>query len=147
MSIFGRAKHAKDGDVAENETQGTGFEEPEAATDEGYLTPEQAREFAGVVGESVYPQGSVPGVESGPAVQQFPDDETISPNYYQFPDGTQTIQVTRWLTSNGGQAVQYITRSTRIDGLTKGDQIEDLRKAKVFIDDELTRLEGELGTL
>lgn len=61
-------------------------------------------------------------------------------NYYTMPDGSETIAQSRWLTSNGGQATQYVTRATRIDGVFKEDPIEDLNKAKYFINDEIERL-------
>ena len=72
------------------------------------------------------------------------EQDATSPSYYQLPDGNEVIDLTRWLSSNGGQAVQYIARATRIDGVTKGLEnaklVEDLEKAKIFIDNEIDRL-------
>lgn len=67
-------------------------------------------------------------------------DNVNAPSYYVMPDGTETISLTRWLTSNGGQAVQYIARATRSDGVFKGSRVEDLRKSIVFIQNEIDRL-------
>lgn len=64
------------------------------------------------------------------------------PDYYRFPCGAQVIEVSRYLTSNAGQAVQYIARSSRIDGVTKGDPLPDLRKAADMLADEIARLEA-----
>ncbi|WP_195167164.1 hypothetical protein [Mycobacteroides abscessus] len=71
--------------------------------------------------------------------------DATSPKYYQFGD-VQLIAISGKLTGCGAQAVQYVARSTRMDGCNKGQsitaQIEDLRKAKVFIDFEIERLES-----
>ena len=71
-----------------------------------------------------------------------PPQPQQSPDYYVFPGGVQVIDISRHLTSNAGQAVQYIARSSRIDGVTKGDQLPDLRKAADMIADEIARLEA-----
>lgn len=81
--------------------------------------------------------------------QPLPRPRT-TPHYYLMPDGvTQVKDVAHHLTSNGGQAVGYVARSTRLDGRNKQDtiegQIEDLEKARAMIDDEIMRLE-ELKT-
>lgn len=70
------------------------------------------------------------------------NDNVNHPNHYIMPDGSEVIQITRWLTSNAGQAVGYIARSSRIDGVYKLDQVEDLRKAVFLLQDEIERLEG-----
>lgn len=63
------------------------------------------------------------------------------PGYYEFDEGNvQVADISRHLTSNGGQAVQYIARSCRLDGLNKGEQVGDLEKALWFIQDEINRL-------
>lgn len=66
--------------------------------------------------------------------------DAINPQHYQFSNGAQVIDITENLTSNGGQAVQYIARATRLDGQNKGDQVEDLTKAVWFIEREIIRL-------
>lgn len=66
--------------------------------------------------------------------------DPTSPSHYAFPGGAEVIDISQWLTSNAAQALQYLARSSRIDGKNKGDTVEDLRKAKVFIDFELKRL-------
>lgn len=67
-------------------------------------------------------------------------DAVNRPAHYVMPDGTEVIQISRWLTSNGGQAVGYIARATRTDGVVKGDPVEDIRKAIRLLEDEADRL-------
>ena len=62
------------------------------------------------------------------------------PNYYLMPNCVEVKEVARYLTSNGGQAVQYIARATRTDGIIKGNPISDLEKARDMIEDEINRL-------
>lgn len=66
--------------------------------------------------------------------------DAISPNYYQFPGGHEVRHISAHLTSYGGQAVQYVARSTRLDGNNKGDRVENLRKAVKLIEWEIERL-------
>lgn len=67
-------------------------------------------------------------------------NDAINPDVYQgFSNGAQMIDITENLNGNGAQAVQYIGRSTRLDGVVKGDPIEDLTKAKWFVERELAR--------
>lgn len=67
----------------------------------------------------------------------------VDPDHYKFPNGAEVIQISQWLTANVAQAAQYLARSSRIDGKNKGDTLEDLEKAKVFIDFEIARLKGQ----
>ena len=67
-------------------------------------------------------------------------EERAIPSYYRLPSGIEVKEIARYLSSNGGQAVQYIARATRIDGEVKGNPIKDLQKAKDMIDDEIARL-------
>lgn len=63
-------------------------------------------------------------------------------DYYKFGD-VQVIAISRHLTSNSGQALQYIARSSRLDGNNKGDTVGDLRKAIDFLGDEIARLAND----
>lgn len=60
-------------------------------------------------------------------------------NYYKFGN-VQVLDISRHLTSDAGQAVQYIARSCRLDGNNKGEVESDLRKAIDFLKDELDRV-------
>ncbi|WP_067580837.1 hypothetical protein [Nocardia terpenica] len=69
--------------------------------------------------------------------------DTINPAHYQgFSNGAQVIDISENLTPNAAQAVQYIGRSSRLDGNNKGNTLEDLRKAHWFIDREISRLKA-----
>ena len=65
------------------------------------------------------------------------------PNYYVMPDGNETVGITNWLNSAGAQAVQYIVRSTRIDGVVKDNPIQDIDKAIYWLNIERERLGGD----
>lgn len=71
-------------------------------------------------------------------------DPVKAPRYYLFPGDVQLRQITSHLTGNSAQAVQYIVRSSRLDGENKGifttDLIEDLEKAQEFVAEEIRRL-------
>lgn len=66
----------------------------------------------------------------------------VPPDYYRFPSGVQVIDISEWLTGNGAQVVQYVARATRVDGVVKGNPVEDLRKAAVLLGREIERLEA-----
>ena len=69
-------------------------------------------------------------------------------SYYAFPGGLEVISLSRHLTSNGGQAVQYIARSCRLDGNNKhGNPKDDIRKAVDMLVDEYARLGGDISDL
>lgn len=68
----------------------------------------------------------------------------MTPAYYQFPT-CQVADISLHLTPATAQAVQCLARSSRLDGRNKADtvdgRIEDLRKAKTFIEMEINRLQ------
>ena len=68
--------------------------------------------------------------------------DAISPSVYQFPNGVEVRDISAHLTSFGGQAVQYVCRSTRLDGVVKGKPVEDLKKAIQLLEWEIERLEA-----
>lgn len=70
-------------------------------------------------------------------------ETAISPSHYQFPGGAEVIHISEWLTANAAQALQYVARSSRIDGRNKGDAREDIQKAIRFLEFELERLDLE----
>lgn len=57
-------------------------------------------------------------------------------HYTAHPSGIETIEVTRWMTFNLGNVMKYVWRAG-----SKGDQLEDLRKAQWYLNDEIVRLE------
>lgn len=56
------------------------------------------------------------------------------PHYTSHPSGVECIQVTEHMSFNLGNAVKYVWRAD-----LKGDAIEDLRKARWYIERELAR--------
>lgn len=57
-------------------------------------------------------------------------------HYTSHPSGVECITVTEHMNFNLGNAMKYIWRATEKNGL------EDLRKARWYLDRELTRLGG-----
>jgi hypothetical protein len=65
-------------------------------------------------------------------------DPVNSPAHYtQHPSGVECIEVTEHMNFCRGNAVKYIWRAGE-----KGREIEDLRKARWYLDREIARLEG-----
>lgn len=82
---------------------------------------------------------------NGGVIDSPEHDAVDHPQYYVLPNGAETIDITQWLSGAGAQAVQYIVRATRIDGIVKDKPVEDLRKAIYWLNIELNRLEDENG--
>lgn len=59
------------------------------------------------------------------------------PHYTSHPSGVECIQITEHMTFCLGNAIKYIWRADR-----KGDAVEDLRKARFYIDREIERRDG-----
>jgi hypothetical protein len=57
------------------------------------------------------------------------------PHYTSHPSGVECIQVTQHMNFCLGNAMKYLWR-----GGNKGDYIEDLRKAKWYIEQEIARV-------
>jgi hypothetical protein len=86
-----------------------------------------AREAALLADESVeawFPDGHM-----------FPDDPVNHPSHYTaHPSGVECITVTEWMSFNLGNAVKYIWRADE-----KGAPIQDLEKARWYLDREIQR--------
>lgn len=61
-------------------------------------------------------------------------------SYYGFPNGVEAEDICRYLSFNLGNVVKYACRAGRKDVKKK---IEDLRKAKDYLEDEIRRTEEE----
>jgi hypothetical protein len=68
------------------------------------------------------------------------NDPVNHPKHYtEHPSGVECIEITEYMNFCVGNAIKYLWRA----GL-KGEQIEDLRKARWYIDREIARiLNGE----
>lgn len=58
-------------------------------------------------------------------------------HYTSHPSGVECIQITRWMSFNLGNAIKYIWRAGN-----KGNALEDLKKARWYLDDEIKRRES-----
>ena len=56
-------------------------------------------------------------------------------HYVSHPSGVECIEVTEHFNFNKGNAIKYIWRSS-----DKGKEVEDLRKARWYIDREIARI-------
>lgn len=66
------------------------------------------------------------------------NDPVNHPSHYtSHPSGVECIEVTRWMNFNLGNAIKYIWRAGN-----KGNALEDLKKARWYLDDEINRREG-----
>lgn len=68
-----------------------------------------------------------------------PDDDQVNhPSHYQLL-GIEAIDVVRHFNFNRGNAIKYVWRAG-----AKGDEVEDLKKAIWYLNDEIKRLQAEL---
>lgn len=68
-------------------------------------------------------------------------------HYTSDPSGVECIDITRHRNFNVGNAIKYLWRAGLKESQGKGvleKQVEDLRKAVFYINDEITRLTGEV---
>ena len=78
-----------------------------------------------------------PGVPTTYAVSG--SDVVTHPSHYVGPvPGIECIQVTQHFNFNRGNVIKYVWRAG-----AKGDEIEDLRKARQYLDFEIDRLTTE----
>lgn len=66
-----------------------------------------------------------------------PDPVEHPPHYKQVP-GIECIQVTQHFNFNRGNVIKYVWRAGE-----KGNEIQDLQKARQYLDFEIARLEGD----
>lgn len=65
-----------------------------------------------------------------------PISDAIDPSHYRaHPSGVECIQITEHMNFNLGNAIKYIWRAS-----LKGRLIEDLKKARWYLDREIARL-------
>jgi hypothetical protein len=67
------------------------------------------------------------------------DQEAVDPAHYNsHPSGVEAITVCEHMNFCRGNAMKYLWRAGH-----KGDELEDLKKARWYIDREIQRLEGK----
>ena len=79
-------------------------------------------------------QSSGPSSAPSPTGGAHPEAVDHPVHYMQHPSGVECIQITEHMTFCLGNAIKYIWRA----GL-KGDELEDLRKAKWYLEREIAR--------
>lgn len=74
--------------------------------------------------------------------QQKSDDTMVHspPHYLSHPSGVECIQITEHMNFCLGNSIKYIWRA----GLKSEDPVEDLKKARFYIEREIKRLGGDL---
>jgi hypothetical protein len=77
----------------------------------------------------------IPPPEASPPPTE-PDYVNHPPHYTAHPSKVECITITEWMNFNIGNAVKYLWRSGE-----KGFEIQDLKKARWYIDREIARLE------
>lgn len=73
-------------------------------------------------------------------VKAMHDNINHPKHYTGFSNGSEVIDITENCTFNTGNAIKYAARAGRTDGNVKGNIVEDLNKAKWYIEREIKRL-------
>lgn len=72
--------------------------------------------------------------------QKMEHDPVTQPKHYKsHPSGVECIQITEHMNFCLGNAIKYLWRAGQ-----KGEQLEDLKKARWYLDREISRLEKEV---
>lgn len=74
----------------------------------------------------------------------MPDMVNHPPHYTADPSGVECIQITRHRSFNIGNVIKYVWRAGLKDNGDKRKEIEDLKKARFYLENEIDRLE-EMG--
>ena len=69
--------------------------------------------------------------------KQINDPVNHPAHYTGHPSGIECIEITRHMGFNLGNALKYIWRADH-----KGNALEDLKKARWYLDDEIKKREG-----
>jgi len=77
----------------------------------------------------------------GELIEEQRKDDLINkpPHYRQHPSGIECIQITEHMNFCLGNAFKYIWRA----GLKSKNPVDDLKKARFYIDREISRIEKE----
>lgn len=96
------------------------------------------------------PGGHIPGGTQEHGLIPMKDSGSVAPgamcsdnvnhpkHYNSHPSGVECITVARHMGFNLGNVMKYIWRSDH-----KGSTLEDLKKARFYLDDEIARIEGK----
>jgi len=67
------------------------------------------------------------------------NDPVRQPSHYFHPSGIEVIEITKYESFLRGNIIKYILRAP-----FKGQELEDLRKAQMYLEWEIARVEKEL---
>ena len=101
--------------------------------------------FEPVSAGPIGPAGVMARLGPEPSTESAPDLVNHPPHYTSDPSGVECIQITRHRNFNVGNAIKYLWRNgLKESGSLAGHakQIEDLKKAVFYINDEISRLEA-----
>jgi Protein of unknwon function (DUF3310) len=107
---------------------------PSASATLRRLTPTSMRSTAEPTSEDLAKMDTQATPTSPPLAEPAPDYVNHPPHYTAHPSGVECITITEWMNFNLGNAVKYIWRSG-----DKGATIEDLKKARWYLDREIDR--------
>lgn len=104
-------------------------------TEEGFISSDKTMGY--VLAEDVEQENN----------QLSPNEDMVNhpPHYSSDPSGVECIQITRHRNFNIGNAIKYLWRAglkQSADKSAQEKQIEDLKKAVFYIQDEIKRLES-----
>lgn len=89
--------------------------------------------------EPVYTNGTH-AKEPSEATPAAPEAVDHPKHYNQHPSGIECIEIVRHMNFNLGNVVKYLWRAGLKDGVV---DLEDLKKARWYLDDEIKRREGQ----
>lgn len=86
------------------------------------------------------------GFKAKPQTEDTKERTIQHQEYYTLPNGVECIDVAGQFNFNVGNAIKYLWRNGRkfeMGYSTREKAIEDLKKAKIYIDYEIKRLESD----
>jgi hypothetical protein len=90
------------------------------------------------MGADIYTDPATRRSFTAPPFLRDPDPVSHPAHYTGHPSGVECIQITEHMGFCLGNAVKYIWRAGE-----KGNRLQDLKKARWYIDREISRLEGK----
>lgn len=79
-----------------------------------------------------------PPTTTGTDMNNGTDPVNHPDHYTTHESGIECIQITEWMNFCVGNAIKYLWRAGQ-----KGDHLQDLKKARWYVDREIARLEGQ----
>lgn len=80
----------------------------------------------------------------GKTIDGLEAEKVNHPAHYQHPSGIEAIEIVRHENFNRGNAIKYILRAGRKPGES---ELDDLKKAIWYLEDEVKRIKKEKGMI